>query len=299
MKSCLSDPIANRWRLVCCTVVGALLVLGTIIPSHAKDQLDTGERLNSTDSYNFPGGVAQLLLPKLSSSLPVVKFGMAEPPIIESENHWRILVGLDLAMLPGEYLVYVKHSDVDLPATSLKFKVVQKIYPITNIKDVRAAVNSRNISHDKFSETDFENSQQPQLPLRLPIDGTWVDIFGSVATSNDPLSDSTEALVQNYVYLSSTDLAIVSAPQNAMVSRIIQGNEPDALATVFLDHGRGVYSILSGVADLSVEVGNGIVAGAIIGKLPSSINSDQPSTLIWQSIVNGVYVNPLILAELN
>jgi septal ring factor EnvC (AmiA/AmiB activator) len=84
-----------------------------------------------------------------------------------------------------------------------------------------------------------------------------------------------------------------------MVSRIIQGPEPEALATVFLDHGRGVYSILSGVADLSIEVGNGLVAGAIIGKLPSSVNTDQPSTLIWQSVVNGVYVNPLILTELN
>jgi hypothetical protein len=299
MRSCLSNLIASRWRLVYFTALGASAALGYAIQSHAKVQLDSAEQFNSTGFYSFPGGIAQLRLPKLSSSLPVVKFGIAEPPIIESENYWRILVGLDLAILPGEYLVYVKHNDVDLAATSLKFDVVQKTYPITNIDDLRSAIHAKGINHDKFSEIDFENSEQPHLPLKRPIDGTWVDVFGSVASSNDPLSKDSETLVQNYVYLSSTELKIVTAPQNAMVSRIIQGPEPEALATVFLDHGRGVYSILSGVADLSIEVGNGLVAGAIIGKLPSSVNTDQPSTLIWQSVVNGVYVNPLILTELN
>jgi hypothetical protein len=299
MRSCLSNLIANRLRLVCFTVLGASAALAYAIPIHAKVQLDSTERFNSTGSYSFPGGIAQLRLPKLSSSLPMVKFGIAEPPIIESENHWRILIGLDLAILPGEYLVYVKHNDVDLAATSLKFDVVQKTYPVTNIDDLRSAVHARDLNHDKFSEIDFENSEQPHLPLKRPIDGTWVDVFGSVASSNNPLSKSSETRVQNYVYFSSTELKIVTAPQNAMVSRIIQGPQPEALATVFLDHGRGVYSILSGVADLSVEVGNGIVAGAVIGKLPSSLNTDQPSTLFWQSVVNGVYVNPLILAELD
>ena len=299
MRFCLSNLIVNRWRLVCFTALGASAALGYAIPSHAKVQLDSAEQFNSIGFYSFPGGIAQLRVPKLSSSLPVVKFGIAEPPIIESENYWRILVGLDLAILPGEYLVYVKHNDVDLAATSLKFDVVQKTYPITNLDDLRSAVHAKGINHDKFSEIDFENSEQPHLPLKRPIDGTWVDVFGSVASSNDPLSKDSETLVQNYVYLSSTELKIVTAPQNAMVSRIIHGPEPEALATVFLDHGRGVYSILSGVADLSIEVGNGLVAGAIIGKLPSSVNTDQPSTLIWQSVVNGVYVNPLILTELN
>ena len=283
---------------MCLKTLCTLILVGYIMLSHAKDQADSLEPLKSTGPYNFPGGIAELRLPKLPSSLPVVKFGIAEPPIIESEKHWRILIGLNLAMLPGEYLVYVKQSDSDLPATSLKFNVVQKIYPITNIDDVRSAVHSKDISHNKFSETDFENSEQPQLPLKPPIDGAWIDVFGSIAASNDPLSNSTETLVQNYVYLSSSNLSIITAPQNAMVSRIIQSTEPETLATVFLDHGRGVYSILSGVADLSVEVGDGIVAGAVIGKLPSSINADQSSTLIWQSIINGVYVNPLILTEL-
>lgn len=299
MRYSLSDSISNSRLRLYFTILGTLVVVGCAMPGHAKDQDASDQPRKSTGSYNFPGGIAQLRIPKLSSSLPVVKFGIAEPPIIESEKYWRILVGLDLAMLPGEYLVYLKPSDTDFPATSLKFKVVQKSYPITNIDDIRSSVHSRDISHDKFSEIDFENSEQPQLPLKLPIDGVWVDVFGSVAASNDPLSSSIEALVQNYVYLSSTKLSIITAPQNAMVSRIIQGGEPEALATVFLDHGRGVYSILSGVADLSVEVGNGIVAGAVIGKLPPSISTDQPSTLVWQCIVNGVYVNPLILTELH
>lgn len=296
---CFFCNLAEHWRLrLICAILGSISTLGFAIPSHAQDQAASNKYLESTGAYNFPGGIAQLRIPKLSNDLPLVKFGIKEPPIIESEKYWRILVGLDLEMLPGEYLVYVKQSDADLPATSIKFKVVQKIYPITNIDDVGSAVLSQDFDHDKFSEIDFANSEQPQLPLMLPVAGDWEDVFGSVAASNDPLSSSIGGLVQNYVYLSSTNLSIITAPQNAMVSRIIQGGGSQALATVFLDHGRGVYSILSGVADLSVEVGNGIVAGAVIGKLPSSLSADEPSILIWQSIVNGVYINPLILTEL-
>lgn len=296
---CFLPDLARNWRLrLFCTILGPTIGLGFAIPSNAQNQNTSNQQVEPSKPYNFPGGIAQLSIPKLSGNLPVVKFGIQEPPIVESGEYWRVLIGLDLEMLPGEYLVYVKQSDADLPATSVKFKVAQKFYPFTNIENLGSAVLSRDLDHDKFSEVDFVNSEQPQLPLRLPVKGDWKDVFGSVAATNDQLSSSTESLVQNYVYLNSTNLSIITAPQNAMVSRIIQSDGSQALATVFLDHGRGVYSILNGVADLSVEVGNGVVAGAVIGKLPSSLNPDQPSTLIWQSIVNGVYVNPLILTEL-
>ena len=64
---------------------------------------------------------------------------------------------------------------------------------------------------------------------------------------------------------------------------------------MFLDHGRGLYSVIRGVTDLSIETGNGVMAGAVLGKSP--VYEGRNSTISWQVIMNGVYVNPVLLVE--
>jgi hypothetical protein len=151
--------------------------------------------------------------------------------------------------------------------------------------------------HDRFSEIDFSNTEQPTLPLLLPIKGDWQDVFGTVIAEAGAPLENNAGQTSNYVFLENRQLSIVTAPQNAIVSRIVQPQTSDGLATVFLDHGRGLYSVLSGITDLSVETGNGIVTGAVIGKLLAKSESEPASILIWQTILNGVYINPLIISD--
>jgi murein DD-endopeptidase MepM/ murein hydrolase activator NlpD len=99
------------------------------------------------------------------------------------------------------------------------------------------------------------------------------------------------------VSLTTTELSNVIAPQNAIVSRIEFDENQTELATLFLDHGRGLYSIISGMSDLTVEIGNGVIAGAVLGKMPLD-KTGSPTTLIWQCVINGVYINPLILTKI-
>ncbi|MFT5655494.1 MAG: hypothetical protein ACI9XU_001214, partial [Arenicella sp.] len=47
MRPCLSGAIANPCLWGCVGILGALLVLGYTIPSHAKDPLDDGETLKT------------------------------------------------------------------------------------------------------------------------------------------------------------------------------------------------------------------------------------------------------------
>jgi len=254
-------------------------------------------QIDNLATFNFPGGVVELQVPKITDTLPIVKYGIREPVIIQQREAWKILIGIGLDTLPGEYLVYIKHSDSEIPAHSVKFEVVQKAIAVRNLGN-EDSKNTREIIHDVLSELNFSNTEQPKLPFKAPIAGNWEDNYGQVSASEDQDSENVAVVAQNYVSLTTTELATISAPQNAIVSRI-QISETSQLATVFLDHGRGLYSILSGVDDLSVEIGNGIVAGAVIGKLPAAISDGPPAQLIWQAILNGVYINPLILTRLD
>ena len=69
------------------------------------------------------------------------------------------------------------------------------------------------------------------------------------------------------------------------------------LATVVLDHGRGLYSVLRGLTDLTVDIGNGVVSGAVLGRLPAPTDVAQ-SKLVWQTQLNGVFVDPSLLSEM-
>ena len=244
----------------------------------------------SFSADNYPGGIAELIIEKQGSELPEVKYGLNDPVILDAGNHWRVLIGLELETLPGSYVVYIKRTRKDSSAYVEKFQVEQKIYPIHD-----EGVDHRiQLLHTQLSELDFSNSAEPKLPLIFPVEslGQWQDNFGHLHQNPDNL----ELIVQNHIKLETTALAPVLAPQNALVTKITTDEEQ--LSTIYLDHGRGLYSIISGVADLSVAVGNGVVAGAVLGKLPALNDNAQPTTLYWQCSLNGALINPLLLTKI-
>lgn len=240
--------------------------------------------------FNYPGGVVDLSVNKQHSDLPEVKYGINEPAIIDAGTHWRILIGLSLTTLPGDYLLYLKSAAQDSSAEHHKFTVAQRSYPLHDGGHITLERVDRDLQN--LSALSFRNTQQPQLPLRFPSDGQWAEQFGHAM--QDP--NSGELLVQNLVSLTTTELLNVVAPQNAFVSKI-ETNE-NQLNTVYLDHGRGLYSIIDGLSDLSVSMGEGVVAGAVLGKLPAQTADNGPKRLSWQCVLNGVYVDPVVLTKL-
>lgn len=275
-------PYIGFLRSLSLLVSSSLLISNTVMADQTQQS-----RITQT---NFPGGIAEIRLEKLSDELPEIKFGIREPVLIEHKRYWRILIGIDLDTLPGEYLVYLKRSIEDSRSEHLTFTVEQRSYPLHSDKN-----QSIKLAHKTFkslTDIDFTNTQQPNLPLRLPAAGQWTDTFGHIVINDK----SNKAASQNLVSLTTTELLTVNAPQNAIVTKI--ETNKNGLSTIFLDHGRGLYSVLDGVTDLSVETGNGVVAGAVLGKLPSQVDGNAIKRLTWQCIINGAYVNPLILTQL-
>ncbi len=273
-------------QLVCRLSIALLLVI--FLSSLGIRQVISAE-------YNYPGGFIELQIPKINQEIPEVKFGLRDPVLIEESNHWRILVGLDLALLPGEYVVYFKHGGPDTSGEYLGLTVRQQIFPFTEI-----SVNDENttslIDHYvslPLNSLDFSNTQQPSLPMRAPLAGDWSDHFGHRWL----VKGQTEIVTNNAISVWAPQYASVLAPQNAIISNIEM--DEDALATVVLDHGRGLYSILRGLTDLTVDIGNGVVGGAVLGRLPSLNTDTAQGKLVWQTLLNGVFVDPSLLIGTN
>lgn len=248
---------------------------------------------------NFPGGVAMFDIEKLSDDLPDVKYGLAEPAILDQVTYWTIIIGIGLDTLPGEYVAYIKHGGKNVSGLHKKIIVRQHNPPYFQAKPKQVSeFESLKVDHKSLSSIDFNNTQQPNFPLQRPLSGEWSDYFGH----NISLNLKKGLITPNAVSLTTTQLASIVSPQNAIVTKIetIDGD----LNRVFLDHGRGVYSIISGITDLTVEVSNGIVAGAVIGKLPSNNRTNRKDSvikanrLVWQTVMNGEFVNPLLLTNL-
>jgi len=259
--------------------VALAILLLALLPSKARSQ------------SNYPGGIVELKIPKQSSELPEVRYGLREPVIIETKTHWRVVIGIGLETLPGEYLVYVKRATQRSESEYLKIDIEQKEYPQFDSHEGNISETLIR-SRKKVSDIDFSNTQQPDFPLELPADGDWNDTFGQQIYQQR----EGQLASLNGISMTTTKLATVISPQNAIVTRIEVGNSN--LSTVYLDHGRGLISILQGLTDITVEPGNGVVVGAVLGKLPGAKSNAEPSKLIWQTQINGAFVNPLLLTNL-
>lgn len=266
----------------------SLLISVACTTANAQDTVS----INS--EFSFPGGFVELTIDKQSDELPIARFGIHEPIVIQEKSSWRIIVGLSLETLPGDYVVYVKRATKGSPAFNLKFTVAQKKYPLAEqlispqqTQEVKGVLSS-------LSDIDFSNSVEPSLPLRLPFNGDWLDEFGTIHQVQDGTF-----VAQNQLRHQAAPLSTVQAPQNAIVSLIKTSS--DGTSTMVLDHGRGLYSIISGFGDLTVETGNGVVAGAVLGRVQATGVNDansqarQTSMLGWQLVINSNYVNPLLL----
>lgn len=246
------------------------------------------------EDYQHPGGLYLLSLDKRSPIPPAVRFGIKEVAVLEYENEWMAIIGIPLKQLPGEYLVYYRQSGTDEVANFIKFDVqAQKTLYLDSL-DIKLPPEVRNIS-----DLDFENSTPPKVPLGLPLESSWKDDFGvSSSDAGDKIT------VVNFLYTRAQERSLVRAPQSGFISKIATAQ--DGTESIVIDHGQGLFSLIHGLTDLTVEVGNGVANRAVIGKVAIPVQSELASAtdearlsrISWQVQLNGVFVNPVYLTKL-
>lgn len=236
------------------------------------------------------GNVLVFSMPKFGTDLPTVRFGTNDLLILEGLNSWHIVCGIPLNTLPGQYLIYYRHSNDEQDALAIHFDVkapANQLLELFNPLD-QHSVLAESLTNLPSSVLDFENSGEPTLPLMWPLDTQWNDAFGAYL-------DDTSLQTQQQWYTAQIPVDTeIRAPSNGLVSNVVNNPESDQ-SVLILDHGRGLFSVFNTLGTWSQQLGTGVKQGQGLELQLRESTDDAVDTqhiLQWQVRLNNTVVNP-------
>jgi len=234
-----------------------------------------------------PGGIA--LIPVRSTN---VTYQGQRVWVTETINGLTAIIGIPLSAKPGTH--YAQSGD-----TRLSFEVSGKAYreqrlTITNNRKVNPYAQDMERIRRERAEMDaaflaFDTDRLTDTAFALPVDGPMSSSFGLRRILNDqprsPHSGMDIAAPQGTpVYAPSAGLVTATGDY------FFNGN------TILLDHGHSLITMYCHLSEISVEVGEWIEKGQLIGRVGSTGRATG-AHLHWGVSLNNARVNPALFLE--
>ncbi|WP_374244328.1 peptidoglycan DD-metalloendopeptidase family protein [Zoogloea sp.] len=240
-----------------------------------------------------PGGVAGIIVAPAGAPRPEVRYEGRPVLLVPQRDGWRALVGLSLDTPVGERTLDIGPEGQSRP---LRFDVTPKDYPVQKL----TIKNPKMVTPDPtdVARIDAERKRQleirsqfrdvpvPRTDLALPAEGRLSSRFGLRRVFNgEPRAPHT-----------GLDVAVpagtpIRAPADGVVTLV------DDLyfngKTVFVDHGQGFVSMVCHLDRASVEAGQPVRRGEMLGLSGSSGRATGPH-LHWSVYLNGAAVDPAL-----
>ena len=206
------------------------------------------------------------------------------------------------------YLVYgipydIKIGQNSLQVTDKDYKVLKKIniyikdkeFKIQKIKVNKKYTKPSNksierIKKDKFKLTNARKvwlNNNPDLDFILPARGIITGVFGTKRFYN-----GIEGRYHNGYDIAADIGTPILAPSSGKIT--LTGNFFFNGKTIYLDHGRGLKSIMIHLNEIFVSDNDYVKKGQIIGTIGTTGKSTGPH-LHWSVLMNNTYVDPEML----
>ena len=240
-----------------------------------------------------PGGVAEIAVAAAGAPRPEVRFGGRPVLLQQRKTGWYALVGLSLDTPVGEQKLDIGPDGDSRP---LPFQVAAKDYPVQKLK----IANQKMVTPDPEQLARINAERERQISIRsqfrqvpvtrtdltLPADGRLSSRFGLRRIFNgEPRAPHT-----------GLDVAVptgtpIRAPADGVVTLV------DDLyfngKTVFVDHGQSFVSMVCHLEKATVEAGQTVRRGEVIGQSGNSGRATGPH-LHWSVYLNGAAVDPAL-----
>lgn len=240
-----------------------------------------------------PGGVAVIPLPELAQP-PRVTFNGNRTLTVRHDNRWHALVGLPLALKPGEHRIQVTNGSGD--KLSIAFTVQPKEYEaqyitLKNKRQVnpnpddlkRIRKESKRI---RAAFGAFKPADAVQLDFVWPVDGELSSPFGLRRFFNEQPRKPHSGLD-----IAAPEGSPIRAPAAGEVIEVgdffFNGN------SVFIDHGQGLVTMYCHLNRIDVRVGDRIAQGETLGTVGMTGRVTGPH-LHWSVSLNDARVDPLL-----
>ncbi|NKB37999.1 MAG: peptidoglycan DD-metalloendopeptidase family protein [Gammaproteobacteria bacterium] len=242
-----------------------------------------------------PGGIARVLID--TDERPRAFYKDKLVLILGQAGNWEAVVGIDLAAEAGTHKL-----KIETPASSyyLNFEVQGKKYESQHItiKDKRK-VNPGNLDMQRIArdqrdileaKSSWTEQRQPSLELQLPLAGRLSSPFGLRRFFNNQARKPHSGID----IAAAAGTAIVAAGSGVVIATgnyFFNGN------TVFIDHGQGMLSMYCHMQDFSIEVGDQLEQGEIIGWVGQTGRVTGPH-LHFSVLLNQTMVDPALFLTL-
>lgn len=222
-----------------------------------------------------PGGIAVIALQTGRGENPRARFGRTPILVLNRNGVWLGIVGIDLDMALGNYLITVKTAEEDF---SLDFSVTPYSYSFEQ------GLEKPVFPPDSNPSVPWRPELEASFPLMSPVKAKRASKFGTRYANDEDVQPVSWAI------LSGTDAAEVFAPGQGVVVDIVENEEIDFYLTI--DHGMGLQSRVGPLMQVRTAVGESVKRGETLGELGAGARS-----LNWKVLLNGVAVNPILVTD--
>ena len=239
-----------------------------------------------------PGGIALVALGP-AAERPQARLGDVPLLVIGSPAAWTAVVGVALDSAPGQAVLQVQHGPG--AAKPMLFDILPHRYAEqrltvapgqVDLSAANLARHQRERAHQAGVITTFSEPAPAVLVMQSPVPGVRSGSFGLRRVFNG----------QPRAPHSGMDIAAANGTPVAapLAGRVIDtGDYFFNGNTVWLDHGGGLLSMVCHLSAISVQVGDQLDAGALLGAVGATGRATGPH-LHWSVSLNRVLVDPAL-----
>jgi len=239
-----------------------------------------------------PGGVALVDVGALSDPQPQVQWEGHRVAVVSDGNRRKALVGIALAIEPGEYPLTVQTAGttrtIPIQVLPKKYREQKLTVPQrqVDLSPEDAARVEKEQQHLRAIYDSFNEVAPSTFALRAPVAGTRQNTFGSRRVFNgqsrNPHSGMDIAARSGTPILAPADGTVVDVG-----NYFFNGNN------VLIDHGSGFITMYCHLSAFGVKAGDKVKAGQPIGKVGATGRVTGPH-LHFGVLLNGASVDPAL-----
>ena len=239
---------------------------------------------------SWPGGIAYIDLGPAATAAPVVEFDGKRVLVMNTDGRWQAAIGVPLDNAVGRATITLADG------STLSFDVNEHAYREQRLEVASSYVS---LSEEALARvgrerkiidaalTNWRDAPLSAVSLKAPVDGPRSSSFGLRRFFNDQPRSPHKGM----------DIAVgagtpIMTPRDGVVTATgdyyFNGN------TVIVDHGQGYVTMYCHLSEISVEEGQPVTTGNVLGAVGATGRVTGPH-LHFGTYLNGTAVDPALL----